>query len=120
MVEELDRVRQREHRTRSELLREALRHYMAKAGTGRAIPVEDAQPDVTEAVRVAEEEYARGQTVRLEDPRQDAAPRHPEIDAALAPALEDVRAGRLTPAFSSMEEYNAWRRTPEGKKFARS
>lgn len=65
MVDELDRVRRHEHRTRSELLREALRHYMATAGTGRAIPVEDAQPDELEAMRLAEEEYARGETVRL-------------------------------------------------------
>ena len=51
---------------------------------------------------------------------QDVAPRHPDIDAALAEALEDERAGRMTPAFGSMAEYRAWRGSPEGKKFANS
>ena len=48
---------------------------------------------------------------------QDISPRHPEIDAALAEALEDERAGRLSPGFSSMAEFKAWLKTPEGKKF---
>ena len=43
--------------------------------------------------------------------------RHPAIDAALAEGLADVRAGRLSPAFSSVKEWKAWRKTPEGKKF---
>ena len=51
---------------------------------------------------------------------QDIAPRHPDIDAALAEALEDERAGRMTPAFANMAEYRAWRASPEGKKFANS
>ena len=51
---------------------------------------------------------------------QQVAPRHPEIDAAIAQSLEDVRAGRVTPAFESMAEYKAWRKTPEGRKFAGS
>jgi metal-responsive CopG/Arc/MetJ family transcriptional regulator len=67
MVDELDRVRRHEHRTRSELLREALRHYMAAKVSRRAIPVEDALPDEIEAMREAEQDYARGETVRLED-----------------------------------------------------
>jgi metal-responsive CopG/Arc/MetJ family transcriptional regulator len=65
MVEELDRVRKREHRTRSELLREALRRYMA--ATRRLPPAEDATPDEIEAIRLGREEYARGETVSLED-----------------------------------------------------
>ncbi len=51
---------------------------------------------------------------------QDVAPRHPEIDAALAEALDDERAGRMTPAFSNMAEFNEWRASPAGKKFANS
>lgn len=51
---------------------------------------------------------------------QAVAPRHPEIDKAIAEGLADVRAGRVTPAFKNMAEYRAWRKTPEGKKFARS
>lgn len=117
MVEELDRVRQREHRTRSELVREALRHYAAAADR-RLRPAEEATPDEMKAIHKGREEYARGERVRLEDPRQDVAPRHPEIDAALAVALEDVRAGRLTPAFSSMEHLEVWLETDEGKKFS--
>jgi AbrB family looped-hinge helix DNA binding protein len=50
---------------------------------------------------------------------QDVAPRHPTIDAALREALEDERAGRMTPPFDSMAEYQAWRKTPVGKKFAK-
>jgi metal-responsive CopG/Arc/MetJ family transcriptional regulator len=69
MVDELDRIRRHEHRTRSELLREALRHYMAGAGSNgaHAVRVEPAQPDEIEAMRRAEAEYAEGRTVRLED-----------------------------------------------------
>lgn len=45
------------------------------------------------------------------------AERHPEIDAAIAESLEDVRAGRVSPKFGSMKEFKAWLKTPEGKKF---
>ncbi len=48
---------------------------------------------------------------------QEIAPRHPEIDAALAEGLADARAGRLSPKFSSMKEFKAWLKTEEGKKF---
>ncbi len=51
---------------------------------------------------------------------QAIAPRHPEIDAALQEAFADERAGRVTPAFGSVKDYKAWRKTAEGKKFARS
>jgi metal-responsive CopG/Arc/MetJ family transcriptional regulator len=67
MVDELDRLRHREHRTRSELLREALRRYMAGASGADRVPIEPARPDEIEAMRRAKTEYARGQTVRLED-----------------------------------------------------
>ena len=67
LVTELDRVREREHRTRSEILREALCRYIRLAERGRMIPVEDALPEEIEAMRRADEEYARGECVRLED-----------------------------------------------------
>jgi predicted transcriptional regulator len=67
MVEQLDRVRRDEHRTRSELLREALVQYVATGGSRRVIPVEDAQPEEIEAIRRGREDFARGETVRLED-----------------------------------------------------
>ena len=48
---------------------------------------------------------------------QAIAPRHPAIDAALAEAVEDERAGRMTPAFGSMDELEAWMETETGKQF---
>jgi AbrB family looped-hinge helix DNA binding protein len=51
---------------------------------------------------------------------QEVAPRHPEIDKAIAEGLADIRAGRVTPPFKNMKEYRAWRKTPEGKRFSRS
>jgi metal-responsive CopG/Arc/MetJ family transcriptional regulator len=67
LVEELDRVRSREHRTRSEILGEALRRYIMIAGRTHTVPIEDALPEEIEAMRRAEEEYQRGECVRLED-----------------------------------------------------
>jgi metal-responsive CopG/Arc/MetJ family transcriptional regulator len=67
LVAELDRVREREHRTRSEILHDALRRYIRIAERSRMIPVEDALPEEIEAIRRADEEYARGECVRLED-----------------------------------------------------
>ena len=71
MVADLDRVREREHRTRSEILREALRRYITVTERGRMIPVEDALPEEIEAMRRADEEYARGECLRLEDLRRE-------------------------------------------------
>ena len=67
LVAELNRVRECEHRTRSEILRDALRRYITVAERDRMIPVEDALPEEIEAMRRADEEYARGECVRLED-----------------------------------------------------
>ena len=67
LVAELDRVRKHEHRTRSEIVRDALRRYITVAERGRMIPVENALPEEIEAMRRADEEYARGECVRLED-----------------------------------------------------
>jgi metal-responsive CopG/Arc/MetJ family transcriptional regulator len=67
LVEELDRISERERRTRSEILRDALRRYITVTERGRMIPVEDALPEEIEAMRRADEEYARGECVRLED-----------------------------------------------------
>ena len=67
LVAKLDRVREREHRSRSEILREALRRYITRAERGRMIPVEDALPEEIEAMRRADEEHARGECLRLED-----------------------------------------------------
>jgi AbrB family looped-hinge helix DNA binding protein len=51
---------------------------------------------------------------------QAIAPRHPVIDAALVEAELEERAGLVTPGFANMKQYRAWRKTSEGKKFARS
>ena len=67
LVAELDRVREHEHRTRSEIVRDALRRYITVAERGRMIPVEDALPEEIEAMRRADEDYASGECVRLED-----------------------------------------------------
>ena len=48
---------------------------------------------------------------------QDVAPRHPAIDAALAEGLADIRAGRVSPAFDTMEAFDAWLETDAGKRF---
>ena len=67
MVTELDRLSKSRHLTRSELLREALRRYISIAERSETIPVEEALPEEIEAMRRANEEYARGECVRLED-----------------------------------------------------
>jgi AbrB family looped-hinge helix DNA binding protein len=48
-------------------------------------------------------------------PKAELAERHPEIDAALAEGLADLRSGRLSPKFATMQEFRAWLKTPEGK-----
>jgi AbrB family looped-hinge helix DNA binding protein len=48
---------------------------------------------------------------------QNIAPHQPEIDAAVAEGLADVRAGRVSPAFATSEEFHAWLATEEGKTF---
>ena len=50
-------------------------------------------------------------------PKEEVAERHPETDAALAEGLADARAGRLSPAFETAEEIEAWQKTEEYKKF---
>jgi AbrB family looped-hinge helix DNA binding protein len=50
---------------------------------------------------------------------KEVVDRHPEVDAALAEGLADARAGRVTPKFANMKEYQTWLKTPEGKAFAR-
>lgn len=51
---------------------------------------------------------------------QQVVPRHPEIDRAIDAGLADIRSGRVTPAFDTMHAYKTWRKTREGKKFAKS
>ena len=67
MVEELDRVRRREHRTRSELVREALRQYVAASERMRRIPVADAEQGEEKAARQGRQAIARGEFITLDD-----------------------------------------------------
>lgn len=66
MLPAIDQAALHENRSRSELIREALRRYLSH-GRGRMIPLDDAQPDEIEAIERAREEFARGDFVRLED-----------------------------------------------------
>lgn len=66
MLPEIDSMARREHRSRSELIREALRRYLAADG-GRMIPVDDAQPDEAKSIARGRQEFERAEFVRLED-----------------------------------------------------
>jgi len=67
MVDELDRLRKREHRTRSELMREALRHYTAASDRLRRIPVVEAEQGELEAADQGRAAISRGEYVTLGD-----------------------------------------------------
>ena len=64
LVDELDRIRRRDRRSRSELLRDALERYLATSQISR---VAVARPEETAAIRLGREDLARGAAVRLED-----------------------------------------------------
>lgn len=66
MLEEIDQVRKRERRSRSELLREAFRRYVAGEPT-RRIPIVDPEPDEVNALERGRAQTARGEYVLLED-----------------------------------------------------
>lgn len=72
MLEELERVRKREHRTRSELIREALRSYFVSR-------IPEAKPTQAElrAIWRGRAAFARSDYVSLADARDEvgAAPR---------------------------------------------
>jgi Arc/MetJ-type ribon-helix-helix transcriptional regulator len=66
MARELEHVRKSEHRTRSELVREALRKYIRSAALealearARELPEEDATPDERAAIKAGEREFRAG------------------------------------------------------------
>jgi metal-responsive CopG/Arc/MetJ family transcriptional regulator len=60
MVKRVDLASRREHRTRSGLVREALREYLKKT-----IPVDIATDEEIKAMKIARSEYARGEFVTL-------------------------------------------------------
>jgi predicted transcriptional regulator len=72
MLKELERVRRHEHRTRSELMREALRSYFSNR-----IPEQAPTTDELRAIRRGRAAIARGDFVTLNELRDDVgtAPR---------------------------------------------
>ena len=72
MLEELERVRTHEHRTRSELMREALRAYFSNR-----IPEQAPTTDELRAIRRGRSAIARGDFVTLDELRDEVgtAPR---------------------------------------------
>jgi len=66
LLPEIDEAARRERRSRSELIRDALRRYLSSQ-SGHMLPLEDAQPDEAAAIKRGREEFAKGEFVRLED-----------------------------------------------------
>lgn len=75
MATQLERVRKGEHRTRSELVREALRRYIRAADVLRLqarlarLPEESAEPDEIEAIAKGQAELRSGRYATLGRPR---------------------------------------------------
>ena len=66
VVDELDRSVKRKRRTRSELLREAVRQYLS-GEPRRQIPIVDPEPGELEALQHGRAQTAQGECVLLED-----------------------------------------------------
>ena len=64
MIEEVERVRRAEHRTRSELIREALRVYFNRI---RSLPVEAATPRELRELKKGRAEMKRGEYLTLDE-----------------------------------------------------
>ena len=69
---------------------------------------------------VAEGDYLEAEVVE-EGVLLRPAPREPDaqVDVGITEGLEDLRAGRVTPAFQSMEEFESYRRTDGYKRLIR-
>jgi metal-responsive CopG/Arc/MetJ family transcriptional regulator len=74
-INDLDRVRERQNLTRSQAVRQAVRWYVG--AMRRLPPAEEPLPDELEALREAEEEFARGGGRPLRDVLRDLD-RHPK------------------------------------------
>ena len=66
LVSIVEGIRVREHRSRSEVMREALRLYFEHRGL-----IEDPLPGELEAIAEAEQDIARGDTVSLAEARHE-------------------------------------------------
>jgi len=77
MAAELERVRRDEHRTRSELVREALRHYIRVVGIRSMkariakLPEEEPAADELEAIEEGRAEFRVGNHVALRELRHE-------------------------------------------------
>jgi metal-responsive CopG/Arc/MetJ family transcriptional regulator len=71
MLKAADEAGAREHRSRSELIREALRWYLRTS----VLPVEKATPEDRAAIEAGRAERALGETLSLDDIRHDLAAR---------------------------------------------
>jgi Arc/MetJ-type ribon-helix-helix transcriptional regulator len=77
MAEQVERVRKHEHRTRSELVREALRSYIRAANIdtlrakAEALPQDEPMPDEVAAVRQGTAEFRRGRHRNLSRVRHE-------------------------------------------------
>jgi metal-responsive CopG/Arc/MetJ family transcriptional regulator len=82
MALELERVRSNEHRTRSELVREALRKYIRQAdldtikARARGLSEEAPTPDEVEAIAVGQREFRAGKHRSLSPKRDGIQRRH--------------------------------------------
>jgi metal-responsive CopG/Arc/MetJ family transcriptional regulator len=87
MAAELERVRRHEHRTRSELVREALRHYMraaeARSVQQRVAKLPEAEPTAGEVAVIKEgsKELAEGKFVTFEQLRHELGHRRQQSRA---------------------------------------
>jgi metal-responsive CopG/Arc/MetJ family transcriptional regulator len=77
MADDLERVRRQEHRTRSELVREALRHYMRgaeiRAMRDRIAKLPEQQPTADEiaAINASSREFGEGDFINLNQLHHD-------------------------------------------------
>lgn len=78
MVKEFERVRKAESRTRSELVREALRYYFAMV---LRFPAVEATKAELRAIRRGREAFARGEYVTLEELKNDLESRRNKTGA---------------------------------------
>ena len=77
MANELERVRRKEHRTRSELVREALRHYMRDAEVRNLkrriaeLPEDEATAEEIAAIEEGTKEFRAGKFMTFDQLRND-------------------------------------------------
>lgn len=76
-------------------------------------------PKLRLALKVEDDGYLEAEPVEGGVLLKPVAERDPVVETAIAEGLEDVKAGRVTPAFESMEEFEAYRRTDAYKRFLR-